>query len=1355
MSYIRHFIIIICLLSFVQPLYSSEEKFKIFDTRNGLFNNQVQFITQMQDGKILVYTEGMFNVYNGHTFEPLTCDLTYTIPLGMHNSCTVYDNGNGLLWAKDYHRLYLIDERTQRFCHHIKDLFKNANLNESLNDFILDQDKNAWLITEDGNLYRYDWKTPAQLVYQPSKEEFANGTRVKEVMQIGPFHLILLNTGKMLCWEEKTSRIIHEDNTLTTPEPSEHFRTIWIQIDDQTLLISNIYPHHSLYTYNIYTRKWNKILSNKSIYDIKKTPNGDFILGGHNSLIRLSSNLQTIKQTNGIKVIEDKDINDVIISILIDRQNGLWLGTGSNGILKNISADTYLEYYPNTRPTNHESKYIRTLCPYDDENLLVGTLSGLYIFNTKEKKYTIPWNEFSNIHFTNIKKDQQGRFWISSRKGLYCLHNNVIQRKDKELIKDTNSDIIRFSLPLENEKILVCGDLKELYLCDTRTNTSLCLNKIHSVLNHNRAMSFAIEIEPGKILIGGQSGLFEFHEEGHDLVEPDWMQPYKKYSIKFNCALSENGVVWIGSQNGLIYHHFKENKTIRFSIEDGLPNNCIQGIVKDTNGDLWVSTSNGIGKIHKDNSNGYSIAKLGLADGIQHGEMMEQSIVSMPDGHIYVGGIDGITDIVPQITHYEKAQLPPTLIGLCIMDQPIKNDGMFNERMVLPEGLSYTKRIELEYNENFIEMRFSALDYKTPQHTRFRYKLVGVDKDWNHSADNSGICIASYTSLSPGKYSLQIQTAIGTGAWSDLKEWDIIVHPPFWKTWWAYLLYFCITFACIYYIIEFYFAYKRSQMLAEQNRIKREKEQALDELKFRFFTNISHEFRTPLALIITPLELLIKKTTGTPINNDLNRILHNAKALLKLVNQLLDFRRLEQQGEQLKLTPVQIKPFIENCVHQFRELAHEQNLTLVCDCSFPTNEIFNLDVEKIIRVMNNLLSNAIKFTPSNGIITVQAGWAETRNNGSSPTGIYINVCDTGIGIKSEDLKNIFVRFFQSDNGEENTLNTGSGIGLHLTKGYIDLHHGEITVESKPNEGTTFSIYLPYLHIDEQLNEEQTKNEGQSYINKEEFTKSHSHSEEKNENKKIKILVAEDNEQFRLFIKDLLHHEYDVLLATDGEEGFTLATQYNPDLIISDVMMPKMNGYEFCQAVKSDVKCSHIPFILLTAKNSSKSRTSAYEAGADSFIAKPFDIEVLMSRIHQLLEQRRKRQDLFRKDISITPKEITITPLDEQLIQKALECIEKNMSNTEYNVEALSADMGIERSSLYRKMQAIVGLTPSEFMRTIRLKRAAQLLEQSQYSVQEISWMVGFNTPRYFSSYFKEMFGLNPSQYASEKHKKSK
>lgn len=251
-----------------------------------------------------------------------------------------------------------------------------------------------------------------------------------------------------------------------------------------------------------------------------------------------------------------------------------------------------------------------------------------------------------------------------------------------------------------------------------------------------------------------------------------------------------------------------------------------------------------------------------------------------------------------------------------------------------------------------------------------------------------------------------------------------------------------------------------------------------------------------------------------------------------------------------------------------------------------------------------------------------------------------------------------------------------------------------------------------------------------------------------------ILVTEDNEQFRDFMKDLLQNDYRVLTAINGQEGLTMARDYNPDLIISDVMMPEMDGYAFCRAIKSDMKCSHIPFILLTAKNSSESRSGAYEAGADSFIAKPFDIDVLSTRIRQLLEQREKRRDMFRKGIDITPKEMTITSLDEQLIQKALELMEKNMGNTDYNVESLSADMGIERSSLYRKMSAIVGQTPSEFMRIVRLKRAAQLLENSRYSVQEISWMVGFNTPRYFSSYFKEMFGLTPSQYAAQKQKPS-
>ena len=1343
-------IIIVSLLTFGQYTFCANVKFRLLDTRNGLFNNQVQFITQMEDGKILVYTEGMFNVYNGNTFEPLTCDLTYTIPLGMHNSCTVYDNGNGLLWAKDYHRLYLIDGRTQRFCNNIKQLFEASEVKESLNDFILDQDKKAWLITESGKLYRYDWKSPAMLVYQPSKEELKKGIRVKEVIQSGPFHFIFLNTGKMLCWEEKNLSIIHEDNTITTSEPSEHFRTTWIQKDHQTLIISNIHPHHELYTYNIYTRQWNTVLSDVSFYDIKKTNDGDFLLGGRNSLIRLSNDLRIIKETNHLEAIEKKDINDVIISILIDKQNGLWLGTGSNGILKNIPKNTFLSYYPNTLGINYESRYIRTICQYDDENLLVGTLCGLYMFNTRNKTYQTALPDFEPVYYTNIKKSDDGHFWISSRKGLYCFRDGKITRKDKELISEEVSEIIRFCLPLKDGRILVCVDLKDIYLCNPEEHTYILLNKIHPALNKSRAMSFAIETEPGKLILGGQSCLYEFYANGSRLAEIDWINPFEKYSIKFNCAFSEGNGVWVGSQNGLIYHDYGKNETIRLSTEDGLPNNCIQGIVKDSDGDLWVSTSNGIGKIHKNKSEGYSIAKLGLADGIQYGEMMEQSIETMPDGHIYIGGIDGITDINPQITDYNNAVLTPTLVGLQVMDQAINNEGLFNGRCIIPDGLSYTNKIVLEHNENFFDMRFSALNYETPQHTRYRYQLKGVDKDWNYSAENTGICTVSYTSLSPDNYVLQVQSAMGDGAWNEIKEWEIIVKPPFWKTWWAYLLYAIIIITCTYYIVELYIVYKRSRMVAEQDKIKRQKEQALDELKFRFFTNISHEFRTPLALIITPLELLIKNNKDSAIRKDLERILNNAKDLLKLVNQLLDFRRLEQQGEKFKPSAIPIKAFIENSANYFKELAQERNLNLVCECSFTEEDTFILDADKMTRVMNNLISNALKFTPQSGMITVQAGWTYDEVHRDKPNGIRICVSDTGIGIAAEELKNIFVRFYQSKNVHLNGLNTGSGIGLHLTKGYIELHHGEISVESTLGKGSKFIITLPMIAESTLETEEVQLPTETAEPQNQEITDAPS-SEEKN----ISILVVEDNEQFRNFIKTLLENEYHIYVASDGEEGLTAARHYNPDLIISDVMMPKMNGHELCKAIKSDMKCSHIPFILLTAKDSAESRSNAYEVGADSFISKPFDIDVLSSRIHQLLEQRNKRQDLFKKDIAITPKEITITQLDEQLIQKAMECIEKNMNNTEYNVEALSADMGIERSSLYRKMQAIVGLTPSEFMRTVRLKRAAQLLEQSQYSVQEISWMVGFNTPRYFSSYFKEMFGVTPSQYASDKHKKSK
>ena len=1328
-----------------QDAYPSMAQFKLLNTNDGLFNNQVRFLTQLEDGRILAYTEGMFNIYDGHRFEPLACDLNHTLPLGMHNVCTAYDGGDGLLWAKDYYRLYLIDTRTQRFRLDLKERFQASRLKEPLNDFILDKDKKAWLITANGALYRYDWQHPASMIYQPTTEEKKAGIKATDVIQAGAFHLIFLNTGKMLCWEEKSGRIIGEDLTTATNYPAETFRTAWLQTDEQHLLVSVSHTEGYVYLYNIYTRQWKTILKGEAINDIKKDQSGCFWLGGNNVLIKLSRDYEVVEKLDKFGIANDgSQVQDFIMSILIDKDQGLWLGTGSTGILKKLSSNHYVEYYANTATSDEDGKIIRCLAPYDQKQLLIGTFRGFFLFDTKQKTYRPFLHDLSDCYCYNIQKDTQGRFWLCTRQGLFCLQEDHATRKDEEITKNPSFKTVRFCLPLADGKMLACFNLKDLYLYDPQKGQSIRLASEHPALARSRVMSFATEFAPGKLLIGGQGGLFEYDTAHNTMKSVPWMAPWEKYSTKYNCAYAENGIIWIGTQNGLIRHDSRKGETIRFGTAEGLPNNCIQGITADQGGNLWVSTSNGIAKIIPYEKEGkYSIAKLCSQDGVQPGEMMEQSITSMPNGHIYAGGMNGITDIPTESTDYSSAHLVPTLMGLRIMNQTINNEGMFRGRLLFPEGFSYTRDLRLHYDENFLEFRFSALDYDTPQHTRYRYRLEGLDKTWHYTATSDGICRATYTSLTPGEYTLEVQAAMGNAPWGEASEWTITILPPWWKTWWAYTLYIIAALLALYYVIELYFAYKRSLLKAEQENLERQKEQQLDELKFRFFTNISHEFRTPLALIITPLELLIHNTKDELLKKDLGKILGNAKDLLKLVNQLLDFRRLEQKGERLKLSTVHPLSFIKGCVEPFMEIANGKNIGLSCECRFDEEDTFNLDREKIVRVMNNLLSNALKFTPEGGFISVDAEWQEAAPGAKHPAGIRIRVSDTGCGIKEEDQAHIFDRFFQSENKQSQHLNTGSGIGLHLTKGYVDLHNGQISVESAQGKGTTFCITLPWHDLPATAPEEDAKENG------EKMPDSNLTPASEENGKHTTILIVEDNAQFRTFMQDLLSRDYHILTAENGKKGLEMAREHNPDLIISDVMMPVMDGHEFCRKIKHDMKCSHIPFILLTAKNSSESRSGAYDAGADSFIAKPFDIDVLASRIRQLLEQERKRRKRFSEELQVEPKDIAITPIDEQLLERAVKCVEKNMGNTEYTVDQLSADVGIERSVLWRKLQALVGQSPSEFIRSLRLKRAAELLATGRYSVQDISWKVGFNTPRYFSSYFKEMFGVTPSQYAKK------
>ena len=512
-------------------------------------------------------------------------------------------------------------------------------------------------------------------------------------------------------------------------------------------------------------------------------------------------------------------------------------------------------------------------------------------------------------------------------------------------------------------------------------------------------------------------------------------------------------------------------------------------------------------------------------------------------------------------------------------------------------------------------------------------------------------------------------------------------------------------------------------------------------MKFRFFTNISHELRTPLTLIITPLDMLRRKVADETIGKQLNNIYRNAQELLVLVNQLLDFRKLEMKGETLHLMNGDIEEFVTSISHSFMPMAAEKHFNFINQSECRALYMY-FDRDKVHKIVNNLLSNAFKFTKEGGTIKLQLSKEELDGRWYA----RMEVSDTGIGISETDLPHIFDRFYQVQNKVDEK--PGSGIGLHLIKEYVNIHEGKIAVDSHVGQGSVFTVWLP---VDLKPEKEVMPESSLTSPAEREQPSVEDLSAEAlpADDGRKKLLIVEDNKEFRSFLKEQLGEFYKVIEAADGEEGEKQAVDENPDLIVSDIMMPKMDGIELCRRIKTNVQTSHIPVVLLTARTADDVKISSYEVGADSYMSKPFSFDMLLIRVRKLIEQQEKRKQNFRKNLEVNPGKITITPLDEQLIQKALECVEKNMDNTGYAVEDLSRDLGMTRMNLYRKLQSITGHTPTDFIKSIRLKRAAQLLQGSQLNIVEIADRVGFSSSSYFTKCFKDMFELLPTQYAEK------
>jgi signal transduction histidine kinase/DNA-binding response OmpR family regulator len=751
----------------------------------------------------------------------------------------------------------------------------------------------------------------------------------------------------------------------------------------------------------------------------------------------------------------------------------------------------------------------------------------------------------------------------------------------------------------------------------------------------------------------------------------------------------------------------------------------------DPDNNIWVSTANGICYLKKGEEFVNFISRLTEENCEAH--FLERAICAGPDGKIYMGTSKGLLAINSSLLDIATPDIPQ-VTGFIVFANTVENGQQTTSLNVFDRIKDNT--IRLAYNENYFSIDVSTLNYRNISMTVYRYRLDGIDTGWRISDMTNGTVDISYSGLPSGDYTLEVQSSMQGAQWGKSMKLEIVIDPPFWATWWAFIIYILLIAGAVWMGLHRYLRHKREVIEQERKEAYRCDELRLNEMKFRFFTNISHEFRTFLTLIITPLQTLLERN-DLPHDaiSRLQMVKRSTQSLNTLVNQLLDFRSLEQGGEQLEASVIHLSTLFEPIEPAFSALAADRNIQFCVDTAQIADATFYLDVPKVQKIINNLLSNAFKFTPDGGQVQLRASIGNPGGH------LVISVSDTGVGMSKHDLSHIFERFFQGSAEQQDTqLNTGSGIGLNLVKGYTDLHHGEISVESEPGKGTTFTVDLPNNCPSTD------KDTGSETADSMEATQEQESDEKMPKEEKVKLLVVEDNKDFRRFMVDMLKDQYTVYAANDGEEALSTARVTVPDIIISDVMMPKMDGYQLCKAVKENIRLSHIPIVLLTAKTTDQDRAEGYQAGADSYITKPFNMSVLQACVQMLLDQRRDRQQEFANETEVNPKKLTITPIDEEFLKKAVSLMEKNMSNSEYDVVAFSSDMAMERTTLYRKMVAVVGKTPLQFMHSVRMKRATVLLKDGRYSVAEVSTMVGYDTVKTFSQHFKKEYGEYPSKY---------
>lgn len=1039
-----------------------------------------------------------------------------------------------------------------------------------------------------------------------------------------------------------------------------------------------------------------------------------------------------------------------VLSICQDQSGSVWIGSSSYGLSK-YDARAIQFYLPafrsNDGKVRSEELSIRSL--FDDAgNVFMGTQSGLWKADKKTGIMThinFGNNIGSDNPFFSILNAGNQNLWLSSNAGLirYNPDNNNAEVFTPNITRDGVTDNRIFKLYDDNAGHIWCLTAYTLSSFDKSTKRFSNYFYNDAPINAFSEPSYGDIYRDGNgnFWIGTGQGLLFFNA-----AEKTFSRyvniPSDTSSLSFNavrCVIADplhpEKYLWIGTAGGGLNRlNLQTHQFNHYTIKNGLPNNLIYGILADKGNRLWLSTNNGISRF--DPANG-ATENYTAQSGLQSNEFNSGAFYKNRDGKMFFGGIHGFNAFYPDEIKSESYMPPVVFTGLRIGNDMLS---IHTKNSPLKEPIFKTQTITLPYDQNNIGLQVAGLDYSMNGKVQYEYKLEGIDKDWIFMGTNRMI---SFSNLRPGHFKLLVRTVNENKVeGKQFAALQIIITPPWWKTWWAYALYVVLFLTGLFYLRKYELKRVRLKNDFAIQQIEAGQLKELDHLKSRFFANISHEFRTPLTLIISPVEDLLQDKSAVKFKEPLYYIRRNAKRLLQLINQLLDLSRLDVGNYEINTSREDIIPFVKEMVHSFGSMAHHKNILLETEVDprlkagfISGAQTFYFDEDVMEKILFNLLSNAFKFTPEGGSITVSVCLSENNL-------FELRVEDTGTGIPAEKLPFIFDRFYQADNSYKRQYE-GTGIGLALVKELVVLHQGNITAKSIEGKQTTFSCTFAFNNLIG------PKNKTTNVVTRAEVLTVHETKSEETENtqdaSKLTILVVEDQPDVRKYICGKLSGVYAVIEAKDGKEGLESARLHIPDLVVSDVMMPQMDGFELCQLLKTDDFTSHIPVILLTARAEDADKLSGLETGADAYLIKPFNSKELLLRIHNLIEVRTKLRKKFSGKLLVKPSEITVTSQDSQFMQRLLETVEKHMDDEKFSVEALSHEFGMSSSQMNRKLKAIVNQSAGAFIRSVRMERALALLKTDQANIAEVAYATGFSEASYFSRVFKSYFGYSPSE----------